>query len=254
MAVAAAAPPRALPERSAINVRLAGLSVLCAATLVAPELLFVWMPIVLGVPHVAQDLRYLLLPLPRRQIVIAAIAIAALVGLKVAGAPARYEAIVVGGWLVGAIVDVKPRLIGLAILAALTIVALPMQFAALALVTHNVVSFVAWIVVARPTWRQAVITLGVIALFAVGLVAAPVEEPFLRAFIFMQGVHYGVWLAWIPAAKPARLHPLVFVVAAGVIAMGTVDATWTRTTYLALASFHIYLELIVLAVMFARRR
>ena len=77
---------------------------------------------------------------------------------------------------------------------------------------------------------------------------------FLRAFIFLQGVHYAVWLAWIPAAKPARIHPLVIVATIGVIAAGFVDARWTRTTYLALASFHIYLELIVLVVMAARRK
>jgi hypothetical protein len=39
-----------------------------------------------------------------------------------------------------------------------------------------------------------------------------------------------------------------------VIAAGCIDAHWARSTYLALATFHIYLEIVVLAARVARRR
>src|SRR4051812_48681343 len=94
----------ALPAGSASLVRIAGLAVLCAATLVAPALLLVWMPIVLGVPHIASDVRYLVLPLPRRQFIVATGACAALVALKAASLIAgvsllRAEMFVVATWL-----------------------------------------------------------------------------------------------------------------------------------------------------------
>ena len=74
--------------------------------------------------------------------------------------------IVVGAWLVGAIADARPRAIGIALLAALVIVALPLQFAAIAALTHNVVALVAWIVVAKPSRRQVAMTVGLVAVMA----------------------------------------------------------------------------------------
>ena len=105
LAASAANRPVALPAGSASLVRIAGLAVLCAATLIAPALLLVWMPILLGVPHIASDIRFLVLPLPRREVVLAVVACAALVALKAASLIAgvsllRAEMIVVAGWLV----------------------------------------------------------------------------------------------------------------------------------------------------------
>jgi hypothetical protein len=69
--------------------------------------------------------------------------------------------------------------------------------------------------------------------------------------VFLQAVHYAVWLAWIPRALP----PVAAIVGAGVVvAAGCIDATWARSTYLALATFHIYLEIVVLAARLVRRR
>src|SRR5688572_10309580 len=82
--IAAEQPFLAVPARSSTIVRFAGLAVLCATTLVAPALLLVWMPLLFGVPHVASDIRYLVLPLPRRQLVSAIGASAALVALRAA--------------------------------------------------------------------------------------------------------------------------------------------------------------------------
>jgi hypothetical protein len=38
-----------------------------------------------------------------------------------------------------------------------------------------------------------------------------------------------------------------------VIAAGAMNATWARATYLSLATFHVYLELVVLGARLARR-
>jgi hypothetical protein len=104
VAVARSAPPLARSARSATLVRLAGLAVLCATTLVAPAMLLVWMPIVLGVPHIASDIRFLVLPLPRRQVGVSLAACAALIALKAASLVSgisllRVEMIIVALWL-----------------------------------------------------------------------------------------------------------------------------------------------------------
>lgn len=312
----------ALPAGSASLVRIAGLAVLCAATLVAPALLLVWMPIVLGVPHVASDIRYLVLPLPRRQVALAIGACAVLVALKVAGLVAgisllRAEAIVVATWLVVMLVFERPRrqhvlerharhrpraldghasrwpvcasLTWLLVAGAgLAIVALPFQFAVVAAFAHNFVAVIAWLVVQRPARRHALaiitaIGAAVVVLLAVGPavasmtggdaspwltidgaasrmfagVPAPTARALLIAFAFLQAVHYAIWLHWIPSGSAARMgtKPWLCVAATtlAVIAAALVDAAWARTTYLALATFHIYLELVVLGVRGARR-
>jgi hypothetical protein len=195
--VGATAGNPALPARSATIVRIAGLAVLCATTLVAPAWLLVWMPIVLGVPHVASDVRYLVLPLPRRQVVVALAACAALVALKAASIASgvsllRAEMVVVAFWLLAALaLDRSTRRSHVlarhaqgtqsaaqsgrptirrghgmwlaAAFAGLLIIALPIQFAILAAFAHNFVAIVAWVVVKRPARRHLVATLGTIA-------------------------------------------------------------------------------------------
>lgn len=302
----------ALPAGSASLVRIAGLAVLCAATLVAPALLLVWMPIVLGVPHVASDIRYLVLPLPRRQVVLAIGACAALVVLKATSLASgisllRAEAIVVASWLVVMLAlerggplhalqrhgAARPaarasRAWLLVVGAGIAIVMLPFQFAVVAAFSHNLVAVIAWLVVRRPTWRHAVAILTAIAaavavLLAIGPtvasmtggdasrwltidgaasmmfagVPADTARALLIAFAFLQAVHYAIWLRWIPSGSPAPMRSAAWLCVAvatlAVIAAALVDAAWARTTYLALATFHIYLELVVLGVRAARR-
>src|SRR5262245_3420159 len=123
----------AVPARSATTVRVAGLAVLCATALVAPALLLVWMPILLGVPHVASDIRYLVLPLPRRQLAVAIIASAALVALRAASVATGAkllmpECVIVAGWLL-ATLAVEPagrkRALAIAMFASALIIGMP---------------------------------------------------------------------------------------------------------------------------------
>lgn len=287
----------AVPARSATTVRFVGLAALCATALVAPALLLVWMPLLLGVPHVASDIRYLVVPLPRAQIALAMTASLTLVVLRAAmlatGANLLVaEAVIVAGWLLAALVlepTARKRALGIALFASAVIIGMPIVFIAVAALAHNFVAIVAWIAVAKPTRKQALALVGGVVAFALiaGLVgpvtsaltggdASPwltvdkvarvmfgglshgVARGLLIAFAFLQGVHYAIWLGWIPAsqATPKRGLATVAIAAAalGVLAGALVDPGWARTTYLALATFHIYLEIVILAARWSRRK
>ncbi len=286
----------AVPARSAITVRFVGLAVLCALTLVAPALLLVWMPIVLGVPHVASDLRYLVLPLPRRQLVLAIVASATLVGLKAMSLGfgidvTRAEVAVVAAWLLGTLVldpTCRRRALGIAMFTSVMIVAMPLAFVVLAALAHNLITVIAWLVVARPSRREARALGGAVVGFVlVAALVGPVTaaatggdaspwlsidraavtmfgaiprgagRALLLGFTFLQSVHYAIWLRWIPTSqRTPRPHPVALAAIAGstfvVIGAAVADPAWTRTTYLALATFHIYVEIVVLAARFSR--
>lgn len=234
------------------------------------SLLFValWLPIAFGVPHVANDLRYLVAPLPPWQRIAALTGCALLVTLRAVAVATgvvlvQAEAIVVAAWLV-AMVALAPTTRGrfaFVLAAAAAIVALPVPFALAAALAHNVVAVVAWVVITRPGRKRALVTAGALVAFTSLLVAAGprleplaqalhVPAPFAIAFLSMQALHYLIWLVWIPDGAPARIAVLVGLATVGA---GCVNAAWTRATYLSLATFHIYLELVVLAARAARR-
>lgn len=287
----------AVPARSATSVRLAGLAVLCATALVAPALLLVWMPLLLGVPHVASDIRYLVLPLPRRQLMLAVAASLLLVLLRAASVATgtnllMVECVIVVGWLL-ATLAVEPtnrkRSLAIALFASAVIIGMPILFIAVAALAHNFIAIVAWLVVAKPTRRQALALGGAVVAFAAiaGLIgpvtsaitggdASPwltidkaasvmfgglphgVGRGLLIGFAFLQGVHYAIWLGWIPASQQARSSKLAALAVGGatlvVLAGALRDPAWARTTYLALATFHIYLEIVVLAARWSARK
>lgn len=230
--------------------------------------LALWLPIALGVPHIANDLRYLVRPLPQWQRVAALAGCAVLVVLRAVAVATgvvlvRAEAVVVAAWLVAMVAlapTTRPRF-ALVLAGATAIVALPVQFALGAALAHNVVAVIAWIVVARPGRTRALATVSAIAAFTALLVAAgPRLQPlanalhvppaFAIAFLALQALHYLIWLVWIPDRAPARMAVLAGI---AVVAAGSVNAAWTRATYLSLATFHIYLELVVLTARAARR-
>jgi hypothetical protein len=276
-------------------VRFAGLAALCATALVAPALLLVWMPLFLGVPHVASDIRYLVLPLPRAQIALAIAASLALVALRAVAVTTGInlllaEAAIVAGWLLAALVlepAARKRALGIALFASAMIIGMPIVFIAIAALAHNFLAVVAWVVVTKPTKKQALTLVGGVALFAViaGLVgpvtsaitggdASPwltvdkaagvmfgglphsVARGLLIAFAFLQGVHYAIWLGWIPTSQ-GRPRSGLATIAVGaatltVLAGALYNPAWARSTYLALATFHIYLEIVILAARWSR--
>lgn len=287
----------AVPARSATTVRFAGLAALCASAIVAPALLLVWMPLVLGVPHVASDIRYLVLPLPRAQIALAIAASMALVALRVTAIATGTnllvaEAVLVAGWLLAALAlepTARKRALGIALFASALIIGMPIVFIAVAALAHNVLAIVAWVAVAKPSRKQAFALVGGVAVFALiaGLVGPTtsaltggdtspwltvdkvagimfgglphaVARSLLVAFAFLQGVHYAIWLGWIPASQPIPKRGAATLVVAiatlTVLAGALFNPAWARTTYLALATFHIYLEIVILAARWSRRK
>lgn len=94
------------------------------------------------------------------------------------------------------------------------------------------------------------------------------------SFLFLQAIHYSVWLSWIPqedlkgegtttfkmsARAFARdlgrpLAVVVVLLALGVAVAGVVSPHGARTVYLSLATFHGYLELAMLAFLLGRGR
>ncbi len=273
--------------------RVSAIAAIGAACMAVPAVAMIWLPIVLGVPHLANDVRFLVLPLPRRQIAIAAVACGALVAMRAATialgrAPLwQLEAAAFATWLVAALVAARARAaLGPAALVAALVIAMPVRFAAIAAIVHNVVAVIAWLVLARPRRaRGAIAAIAIVAVIAAlagpaiarwtgadaGLDraaaalfgAVPHARGLLIALVFLQAIHYAIWLAWLPAgavrfAAPRALPRwLAIAVSAGVlvvVAAALVDPAWARATYLALATCHIYLELVVLATYLVRRR
>jgi hypothetical protein len=285
--------------------------------------LLVLLPLLLGVPHVVADLRYLVLrriaePRARAWIIAGC---AALMGVNVFGllSPrfdvARAE-ITLGTVVVGAAGLVafasNPRawasrdtargilVIGTVAILGWTARLHPRDALVLLIHLHNAIALVAWLWLFRARVRSVLLPLAVVstaaALLAGGafvpaalrigvwqgfgtnlLVAADVLAPgvpgtlgvgLALSFIFMQSVHYLVWLVLIPSDERlsggsvsfrrsfrdlvADLGALGAALAVGawalVLCFGAVAPFRTRNTYLAIASFHVWLELAVLVV------
>lgn len=169
---------------------------------------------------------------------------------------------------------------------------------------HNVVALVLWVALFRRRRRSVALPLALVALgtlllgsgklygltlqhgqttaFGTHVVAASDWlAPGLRvdraigltsAFVFLQSVHYAVWLLYVPQddqpfestrsfrASVRALHRdfggvwLGVIAAAGaaVVAFGLLDAIRVRHLYLSLAMFHGYLELALMAYFWAR--
>lgn len=285
--------------------------------------LLVLVPLLLGVPHVVADLRYLVLrrvadPRIRHSILVGC---TALLGVSVFGfVSPRFDvarAEVGLGVLVVAVCGlvafaVRPggfakRGAARGILAMGTVAMLgwsAQAHARVALVVlihvHNVIALVAWLWLFRTRVRSVLLPLAVLTVAAALLVSGALVPTALRlgvwralgtnllvaadvlapgvpgllgvglalSFIFMQSVHYLVWLVLIPSDERAAGGSVSFrrtfrdvmgdlgafgaaAAAAAwaiVLGFGTMAPFATRNTYLAIASFHVWLELAVLVV------
>jgi len=303
-------------------------TIACASVLAAalgavyfPVLLFTLGPILLGVAHVAADVRYLVL---RRKLArwwqsTIWLGCAALLALRVMeefgwlgqvdrvefGAAATLTGIAVlaglrdGGSHARALV--AGALLALATLSALS---QPKLARYVFLHAHNVIALLAWATLFRankrwllaPTALVAVV-LGVLAsgalyeqtlaspfaasfhlhVFTVSDWLAPFADARLAlgittSYLFLQSVHYSVWLNWIPQQEqPTRGTPTfrmsvralfadlgapgvaaVCIAALAVWVGAYFDLHRTRGLYLSLATFHGYLELALLAFFWVR--
>lgn len=300
-----------------------GVAVAFVMAVFCPGFAYVVGPAVLGVPHVASELRFLF----ARRVVPRALAgllvggAALLLALRVAELLAprftAYAPVEVSlGWglglaaaIIGGVVARRPGralLVGTPIAAILVLAATHPSLARLAFAhAHNVITVAVWLFVFR---RRTLFALPALLLLAAGALwlgsgasfaHLDVSSPFVRhfldeviqawprgmvtqatavgiglVFVFLQGVHYAVWLAWIPqeglraeGTTTFRMSlrslardlgvPALAVAATlsvAVIAASFVSVHRTRGLYLSLATFHGYLEVGALAYALVRGR
>lgn len=284
--------------RLACGVAIA-LALALATSVLAPTAAFLWAPLVLGIPHVIADARYLLLapyrriPLRARDSVLAVAALA----IAVVTAPWLGAAVVVGA--VALTPTTRPLRCFAVLIAALALAcaawASPILTAYALMHGHNLVALA--ILVALAPRTGALLALGALAITAAIFAGAfdfvapsvdaiagyvlpdrafdslsPIAATRLAlSFLFLQSVHYAVWLRLIPATlRPhdgmrgfgASLRALqrdvpgiaIFValaVALPALAFATSALEW-RMLYVQLVGGHAYLELAVLARWLAR--
>jgi hypothetical protein len=292
-----------------------------AAALYFPVLLFVLGPILLGVAHVAADVRYLVL---RRKLeawwrnavwagCAALVAVRVVEELGLSAGTANAETLAAAAFVATAIFagvraggSTQRAAAAAGLLAAATFGALsyPVTARLIFVHAHNLVALVLWVylfarrrAVALPV---ALVGLGV-ALLASGALSsttlaspgvrafglhafvmsdwvAPFESPRFAlgaacAFVFLQSVHYGVWLSFVPQEELQGQGTLTFrmsarslftdlgtggVAAVVIAALAVIGGAYfgihrARSLYLSLAMFHGYLELALLAFFFVRR-
>jgi len=305
--------------------RIAGLSIGHAslallATLLCPTLLLVLGPLLLGVPHVASDIRYLVLRpnLARGFGAWVAVCSLVLIGLRVVelgflGNPAfaRVEIVIVIAWVLGALASLHGRWS----LARLGVAAAALGVGALALTeptlarlvfahAHNAIALAVWYVLFRPRRAWGLLPLGWIALATLSVygfggtlperlgapewfdlhiqaasawlapgLAPEQQRGLVLSYVFLQSVHYAVWLLFIPQDAGARpgsptfcmslrsawrdFRPLgIALIALGMLTVAVaacIDPLTTSAVYLFVTPFHGYLELVVLACWAAER-
>lgn len=283
---------------------LSSVMVALAVTLSAPGLLFMWAPLVLGVPHLVADVRYLVLapysaiPQRARDVLVAGMLAATLwwvspvVGLTAVGvtlvlSPLRQATPRIVGLRVG--------LLALAGLGCAVAWRDPITTSYVLLHAHNVVAVLLFGLVfgrGRARWLVPLIVAIIVAAVAGGLIdpwlhrasldnlagyvlpthALETWAPITCAriavlFIFLQSVHYTIWLRLLPEQARVRnamrsfgaslralqqdfgrLLVVVFVLlSCGLLLWGWHDVFAARQGYLRLANFHAYLELAFLA-------
>ena len=299
---------------------IVGISIAFGLTLFAPVALFAIAPVVLGVPHLAADVRYLLLrprhgTLVRALLVTGCIPFVVLRLLPLLGVGVPHVAALELGFasvalLAAALVaGLGARRYGRVAIAAPTLVlvaVLALSHADLARIAfahlHNVIAIVLWMVLFRArrgtrlsTWLPiafACLATALVLAVGAGLSDATMQEThfglrlstlagwlapglplrvgvaLVLSYVFLQSVHYTIWLGLIPAeavrgeaVRSFRMSlrallrdfgdrglALVAVASVATFAIATRDLNHTRDAYLTLSAFHGYLELAVLVI------
>jgi len=287
-----------------------------ALSLLMPAVLFALSPVVLGVPHVAADLRYLVLRRPLARwwkwaiFGTSAVMVALRIAQELDDRPVllTIEVAIGAGWLLLAVVaggmaSRAWRRLAVAVPIVGAVAFLSMQSPFYAVVglahVHNVVAIGLWLLLFRRRRTAVLLPLALIAvalgailtgasmpltLWAGGLsgLGAELHEvstwlvpgvaPELAlyvtvAYVFLQALHYSVWLGWIPQEDVRAEGSLTFRMSARslikdfsglgvgaivlgtfvVVAFGAKNLLVTRDVYLSIAAFHGYLELATLA-------
>jgi hypothetical protein len=235
----------AIPRRSVSisdeTIAVGWLALSLAAAVVAPTWLLLLSPLLLGVPHVAADVEWLIVrpraPVRRIALVAIAVPLATMTILRAATlAGARIDpridlalgAAAIAGGVLSARATIRIRLTALVGLAALA--ALATMHARLASVlfahAHNVVAFAVWIAWSPRPPRAALFAYVIATLALLAGLAAPlaiatapaldgaslartlapdlapaIAARLVAVYAFAQAVHYAVWLHLAPRAR-----------------------------------------------------
>jgi len=308
-------------DRRIATLACANVALAAVGAIYFPVLLFTLGPILLGVAHVASDVRYLVL---RRRLAhwwqnvvwLGCLALIALRALEELGVLRQVERLELGvavafvaAALVAALREHGSRLrAGLA--GALLVVAAglawrhPSEARLVFLHLHNLIALLVWGLLFRAGKRWLLVPASLITATTLLLVGGILYEqtlaspfasifrlhvlavadwvaPFasLRtavgvtsAYVFLQSIHYSVWLSWIPQEElPRRGTPtyrmsarslfadlgpkgvLALAIAAAAVLLGACfELRRTHSLYLSLATFHGYLELALLGFFWVR--
>ncbi len=237
------APGRALlrdPSLRAVLYGLSGVLVALALTCAAPLHVFAIAPLVLGIPHVLADVRYLVVRpgLHRRRLLVALVAVPLVLSATTYRPAVGLAASVIVALLARGSLARRAVVAGVA-LFGVVLASLHPERAALTMVhAHNAIGAVFVLVVfARRRWLEA-IPIAVFVVFAAAIVVgvfdrafsrpfaliepggaepigsvvatmAPLEDPVLALrlvalFVFAQGVHYVAWLRVVPELARER--------------------------------------------------
>jgi hypothetical protein len=241
---------QALARRRGLRLAVVGaaaVAIAFAGVALVPLVMLAVAPVVLGVPHVAADVRYLVLrraTLARRSWAPLAVAAAA---CSVAGALGDLGLLVGCGFggvaLAAALADGRPArrvLVTAAALAVGVVAILAPRTATLAMAqAHNLiaVALALWIVrdKMRAPWLPALLFCGGVVAIAAGALDAPLAAALAHSgragalfatvvapasasslvvvrcvgvFAFAQAVHYGAWLRLVPDAERAGERPV----------------------------------------------
>lgn len=283
-----------------------GVSSALLAVLVAPTLLWLWAPLVLGVPHLVADVRYL--ALPGNSPVAVRVRDAAVAGLLAATllwpSPSVGGAAVVVAWLLSPwSAGAAPRraVVGAVVVSGYAAMwRWPIESSYVLLHAHNAIAVLLFAAVfgrGRARWWLPVALAALSALLLFGALDPVLPSRGLEEisgyvlplsaleqwpaswcarlavlFVFLQSVHYAVWLRLIPEqARPregarsfrASLAALqrdfgaagvVLLAALALLVLGRAaqDPLLAQREYLRFAGFHAYLELAFLARWLAR--
>ncbi len=232
------APPRPRTLDRTALIALGLVAAAFVATLAGPLWLLLLTPLVFGTPHIAADLRYLVLHGPTclrpSTIVALTVPLAAMVAFRAAGLAGavvdlRLEVALGCAAVMATAVAARTSLVVVAAVLAFAIPAIaePRITTLILLHVHNAVAFVIWLRWTRggpARWPLLALTLAGLALIAVGAFDAllPHDGPLdgdalarsfapglgpvaggrvVLLYAFMQALHYIVWLFLIPQSR-----------------------------------------------------
>lgn len=228
-----------------------------------PSQLSIYAPLVLGIPHVVSGIQnfYFRDDLPEALRYLLIFFIGTFIILTIFGFTSMLSYVGLLGIIIVMMLmqDQKRRtaIVSLIVAALLIVnVSWPKELNLALVVGHNVVALIIWGLYFADSKEDV---LRVFTLCGIGLATILLlEDAWIRAFIFLQLIHYLVWLKWVPeinkTARKWNYFSIMGGIVFGVIGYFSSDPLNLKNSYLALFQFHVYLELMILTHSFVHQK